>query len=256
MSKKHPRDQFISIFGRKPAIEALNNYDLSIDKILIAKNGKGSIVDEIIKSASKRKIKVVRESIDKINRISRHPKQDQGVVLDVLAANMDSLDNYLESLTLNGKASLNLIALDGITTPANVGMIIRTLLAADFDGLVIPKVGCPEIGPLVIKASAGTALKAKILRCEKIEDGLKKLKEAGFKLFGLSGNCKKNIYESTYVGNSVFVMGNESNGISSITEKLIDNWITVPMYNGIESLNVACASSILCYEVMRKKHHS
>ena len=63
------------------------------------------------------------------------------------------------------------IVLDGITTPANVGMILRTATAAGVDGIVVPRRGVAGIDPLVIKASAGVAFHAPVLRCASARRG-------------------------------------------------------------------------------------
>ena len=56
----HPRDRFITLYGRKPVLEALLDRDLAIEKLVIAHNAKGELVNEIIDAASRRNLKILR----------------------------------------------------------------------------------------------------------------------------------------------------------------------------------------------------
>ena len=56
----------------------------------------------------------------------------------------------------------------GIHNPANLGMILRSATAAGLDGVVVPDEGTAKIGAVAIKASAGVAFKAPILRIDNV----------------------------------------------------------------------------------------
>lgn len=86
---------------------------------------------------------------------------------DVEAPAMRSIEEHLERI---GEGPSLLLALDDVTTPANVGMILRTATVLGWDGVILPRCGCPEIGPLVSKASACVAFRAPILRCAELAE--------------------------------------------------------------------------------------
>ena len=243
---KHPRDTFITLYGRKPVLEALSDDSLEISKVLIANNAQGSVIDRIVAAARDRGVKLERGTPKFINRISRNARHDQGVVVDVVNRRMRSLQSYIES----EPERATLLALDNVTTPANVGMILRTATALGIDGVILPRQGCPEVSPLVIKASAGVALRAPILRCLELPGALRALQEVGFECMGLhsKGNSLERVprYDLT-----VFVLGNESEGISHEVNQLIGTRVHIPMSNGVDSLNVAAAAAILCYAIRR-----
>jgi 23S rRNA (guanosine2251-2'-O)-methyltransferase len=253
---EHPRDRFITVYGRKPVLEALYNEDIVVDKVLVAANAQGEFLDEILKMAARRGIKVARESQKYITRISRNGRHDQGVVADIVAPAMEPLSTYLEQDRINTRnckhRPRSLLALDGVKNPSNVGMIIRTCLASGFDGIVLPRRGCPDITPLVIKASAGTALKTRILRCSDLAEALYQLNIAGYTVYGLSATAKQALYEASFAPLSVFVLGNESTGINMDTKELIKHWISIPINTAAESLNVACAAAVVCFELKRR----
>lgn len=255
MREKHPRDTFITVYGRKPALEAVTNPDLEIDKIVLAKDAKGALIEEIVQCARKRQIPVKRMSQKDVTKISRNGRQDQGIAVDVRAAYMEHLDDFVESLQktpLPAKLSFSLLALDGITTPANLGLIIRSQVAAGVNGIVLPRKGCPDVGPLIIKASAGTAFKSRILRCETMRSGLQALRASGFTVYGLSGAGQQTIFQAEFAAHAVFVLGNETYGIDPQHTELIDCWISIPMKKQVESINVACAATVVCFELLRR----
>ncbi|MFT5646393.1 MAG: 23S rRNA (guanosine2251-2'-O)-methyltransferase, partial [Aureispira sp.] len=123
---KHPRDQFLTIYGRKSVLEVLEDESLNIAKVFIARKAKADIIKNIIAACERRGIEVLRIEADQVSRMSKHPKQDQGVAADIHTPHMDDALQFLEE---HKGDNLKLIALDGITTPANVGMIIRSCTA-------------------------------------------------------------------------------------------------------------------------------
>ncbi len=255
LTPKHPRDTFITIYGRKPVLEVLMNDELQVDKVAIADKARGHIIDDILTLATDRGVSILRMEAKRISRLSRNEKQDQGVVADVIAPAMDSLERYLELLgaAKKGEESIHLLALNGVTTPRNVGMVMRSSTALGMDGLIYPRKGCPNISPLIVKASAGVIFRTRILRCEYLQKGLDLAKKEGFRIYGLSGYGKQTIYDvSTYAKRSIFVMGGETAGIDEKVGKLVDEWLRIPMANGVESLNVACAATLVAGEVMRR----
>ncbi|BDS10141.1 TrmH family RNA methyltransferase [Aureispira anguillae] len=247
---KHPRDQFLTIYGRKPVLEILQDEKLNIAKVFIAKKAKADIIKNILAACERRGIEVLRMDAAQVSRMSKHPKQDQGVAADIHTPQMDDALHFLEE---HQSEKLQLIALDGITTPANVGMIIRSCTALGIDGIILPRKGCAKLNALVIKASAGVVFKSKILKCERLSPVLKKAQQLGFAIYGLSGEKGSNIYTENFAPQSLFVMGNETAGVSPQTEALTNQHLFIPMANGVESLNVACAATVVASEIMRRK---
>jgi 23S rRNA (guanosine2251-2'-O)-methyltransferase len=130
-------------------------------------------------------------------------------------------------------------------------MIIRTASALGM-GVILPLKGSSKINPLVVKASAGVVFKSKILKCETLTHALKAAKSCGFSVYGLAGEEGRNIYRAEFKKSAIFVMGNESEGVGEQHRALIDEWLTIPMALGVESLNVACAATVVGSEWMRR----
>ena len=130
---------------------------------------------------------------ERVKLLAGNGRHDQGVIADVVATEMSSLRSYLER---RGDVPDQLLLLDGITTPANVGMILRSATAAGIDGVVVPHRGVASLDPLVVKASAGTAFRAPVLRARTAGEAAADLVEAGRTLIGLSAGSSSILFES------------------------------------------------------------
>src|SRR5437879_9312829 len=120
-----PKDRFVTVYGRKPVLEVLDDADLEVDKVILADTARGPAAGEILRAARARGVEVQRASAHRVQVLAGNGKQDQGVLADVVAPRMRLLTDALRE-----RAPRTVLVLDGITTPANVGMIRRTATAA------------------------------------------------------------------------------------------------------------------------------
>ncbi len=145
-----------------------------------------------------------------------------------------------------------MLVLDGLTTPANVGMILRTATAAGLDGIVVPRRGVASIDPLVVKASAGVAFRAPILKAFTAGEAVAALKQRGFHVVGLDADGDDDLFTAHLPEPVAFVLGSETAGLSPDVADLVDTWVSIPMAAGVESLNVAAAGAVVCFELVRR----
>ena len=233
-------NNLLTIYGRKACEEALMDKKLNIFKLHLADSNKpASIIKHCISLAEKRNAEVVYHDKRQLSFISKNAKQDQGIALDI---QLDSL-NTVENININ--TSKNLILLDNITNPQNIGMIIRSVAAGFIDGVIIPKKGCAELGALVIKASTGSIFKCPIYRAENIADALDAVKD--YQLVSLELNSGNDFYQADFSQPTVFVLGNETNGVSKETSMQCNKHVSIPMQNGVESLNVAITAALIAF---------
>ncbi|WP_394615617.1 TrmH family RNA methyltransferase [Lentzea sp. JNUCC 0626] len=242
-----PKDRFVTVYGRKPVLEALDDPALSVDKVVLADTARGPAAREILDAARGRGVQVQRATAQRVKVLAGNGKQDQGVLADVVAPRMKPL-----ALALEEGSMRSVLVLDGITTPANVGMILRTATAAGIDGIVVPRRGVASIDPLVVKASAGVAFRAPVLRCGTSAEASALLRASGFALFALDSHASDTIYSASFEGPVAFVLGGETSGISDDVAQHITSRLTIPMAAGVESLNVASAAAVLCFELVRR----
>jgi 23S rRNA (guanosine2251-2'-O)-methyltransferase len=246
-----PRDVFITVYGRKPVLEVLLDPALAIDKVIMATHARGDTVTDILDAAARRQVPVQRASAHRVKVLAGNGRHDQGVLADVVAPQMRSLESGIPAL---GSPAAVLV-LDAITNPANVGMILRTATAAGLDGVVLPRRGVPAIDPLVIKASAGVAFRAPVLRTATAEQGCAALRAAGFAVLGLSASAPgaRSLFHDPPPPRVAYVLGNETAGISPSVTPQLTGWVGIPMAGNVESLNVASAAAVVCFEWARRR---
>jgi len=238
--KKAFFEKIITLYGRNVVIEVLQDASVEVHKLHMASSNKtDGAIKTILALAKTRKIEITYHEKSALSRISKNAKQDQGVAIDIIAK------SYQNANELTKLASFKLIALDGVQNPQNLGMIIRSCAAGNVDGIILPKKNSAKISPLVIKASAGTLFKLPIYFCNALEDILPQLKET--KIYALSSHAKNDIYKLPTGAKSIFVLGNESDGVSPEVEKLCNDSVAIPMQRGVESLNVAVTASLIAF---------
>ena len=243
LAKKSFFDKIITIYGRNAVLEVLEDDRLQIHKLHFADSNKSvAQLDKMRSIANERGIEIAYHDKKSLSRISKNAKQDQGVALDIVLEHALSEDEFLKT-----HHSFRVIALDGVQNPQNLGMIIRSSAAGNIDALILPSKNSAQISPLVIKASAGTLFKLPIIKSKNFIKTLERFKESNSKLVTLSSHVNKNYKEEHYPNKTVFILGNESEGVSREVEKISDIFISIPMKRGVESLNVAVTASLLAF---------
>jgi len=238
--KKAFFEKIITLYGRNVVIEVLQDENIEVHKLHLASSNKpDGAVKTILSLAKSRKIEITYHEKNSLSRISKNAKQDQGVAIDIISK------SYQNASELKNMTAFRLIALDGIQNPQNLGMIIRSCAAGNVDGIILPTKSSAKISPLVIKASAGTLFKLPIYFCNTLEDILPKLNDT--KIYTLSSHAKNDIYDLRPSEKSIFVLGNESDGVSPGVTQLCNDSISIPMKRGVESLNVAVTASLIAF---------
>lgn len=245
---KHPRDRFITVCGRKPVLEALSQKHLNFGELLIYRKLNRELRADIVDRAQSIGVKVTFCELNKVNRRSKNPKQDQGVALDIETPDVNPLEAWTK-LREDG----TLFIPDGVTTPANLGMMIRSVAASGLSGIVLPERNAPSIGPLVIKASAGTIFHCPILKSTDTVSAIKVLKAAGWRICALDARGEMQLFKMAPHPKTAWVFGNESKGISSDVHDEVDHWVSIPMSAEVESLNVAMTATVVAFEIVRQR---
>jgi 23S rRNA (guanosine2251-2'-O)-methyltransferase len=233
----------LTIYGRNALIEALENDDLSIYALHLATtNKKSNKLDKIISLAKKRDIDIKYHSREKLSFISKNKKQDQGVALDITLNSLKDI-NFLDNLQ-----EYRVLALDSITNPQNLGMIIRSATAGNIDAIILQKKSTASlVSPLTIKASVGTIFKLPIIYVDSLYKTLKVLQSKNGKILTLDLNAKEDINNIDLPQKLIFVLGNETDGVSKEINALANKKIKIFMNRGVESLNVAATGTLLSF---------
>ena len=239
LEKKAKFERLITLYGRQTVKEVLQDNTITIEKLHLAKSNKqDGTIRKIMILAKERSIPIVMHEKATLARISKNAKQDQGVAVDIHAK------SYQDAKTLCNLNAYRLIALDGIHNPQNLGMIIRSCAAGAVDGIILPKKNSAKISPLVAKASVGTLFKIPIYYCDELAPLLQQLDATKYLL---SSHAKKTLYSLQIPQKAIFVLGNESNGVSKEVEAVCDDALAIELNRGVESLNVAVTAALIAF---------
>lgn len=248
-------DGLLTVYGRNAVLEALQEKSLPAYRLHLARSNRtaGSVA-KISSLAEQRGIEIHYHDRATLSRISGNQRQDQGVALDLQCPRYGHYRDFLDG----APSQFQLIALDRVTNPQNLGMVIRSVCASPMQGILLPSKGCAPLSPLVIKASAGSLFHCPLFRCHQLADALKDFSAHGAQVCTLSAdNDSTDITAFRPRGPVIYVLGNETSGVSAGVKAVSDLQLRIPMCNGVESLNVAVTAALLAFrDVVATTHQS
>lgn len=172
-------------------------------------------------------------------------------ILAVVRREEPSEEEFLRALE---EGSGNVLVLDAVQDPGNIGTMIRTAVGAGYRGILATKGTGDIYSPKVVRAAAGALLRIPILTAVEPKEAVDLLKRGGKRLIGTEPEGKNAIpyYEADLTDHCALIIGNEGSGMRSIFRKHIQENVTIPMRGGLESLNAAVAAGILMYRSIEK----
>jgi TrmH family RNA methyltransferase len=186
---------------------------------------------------------------DKVLREAADTQTPQGILAIVKQPHYD-----FEQLICNPKA--NLILLEDLRDPGNMGTIIRTAEGAGVTGLIISKTSVDIFNPKVVRSTMGALYRVPFVYVEDFQDSLKRIQEENITIYASHLQANKFYDEETYEGKCGIIIGNEANGISEQSSSIANRLIKIPMEGKLESLNASVAAAILMYEVYRQRRNN
>lgn len=147
------------------------------------------------------------------------------------------------------EGAVRLLALDGVQDPGNMGTILRTADASDWQGAYLSDRCADVYSPKVQRAAMGSGFRVGTARVD-LPEKLMALKKQGFSVIvsALDGDPLYERKEISAGTKLVLVIGNEARGVTPEVQALADIKVKIPMRGRAESLNAAVAAGILMYE--------
>ena len=163
------------------------------------------------------------------------------------------VDTLVPTLYEEGKVPF-LVLLDGITDVRNFGSIARTCDCAGVDAIILPSHNSVTVNADAVKTSAGALHTLPVCREKNITETLKYLKASGIRVVCATEKGKMNYTQADFNEPVCVVMGAEDTGIPREHLALCDDWVSIPQFGNIESLNVSVATGVILYEAVRQRH--
>ncbi len=243
------RQKFVQIESKNALLELLLE-GKEFSKILLANNAyKDPKTAEIVAVAGRRRIPIEKLSRKSINRFVKTGSTESVVGL-MLADNMWSLAELLEKIHSESKQPFFLV-LDHVKYDQNIAAILRTAYASGVNGVITPISIKNFITSETIRISMGASLRIPIVEIN-LFSALHDLKKAGVKIVSLSMEGKP-YYSADLTGPIAFILGAEDVGVSTRVGERVNETVSIPMRDGIGSLNVSATAAVICYEKLRQE---
>lgn len=232
--------------GRNPIREAIMN-GRAIEKLLVAKGLTGSALEIIARA---RAAGIVVQEVER-NRLDAIYSNHQGMLAYASAAEYATLEELMAIPAKRGEDPFFVI-LDGVTDPHNLGAILRSAACAGAHGVIVPERRAAGLVPAAVKAAAGALEHIAVAKVGNLRQTVEILKEAGVWLMAADAEGE-NVYDADLTGPICLVIGSEGDGVSPLVRSHCDRTLSLPMSNGMESLNASVAAGILLYEIRKTR---
>ena len=239
------------IVGKHAVLEALKNPSRKIERVFLTEDAQKKLNRENQNLNLFKKINVFYKSKKELDNIcGRDETAHQGLVAEV---------EQLEEVTLkefaidSKKKNINLIALEDVTDPRNIGSIIRSAVAFGIDGIIVKERSFPSKSKLLYKSASGGTEHIKIFKVSNINTALRFLKSKEFWVSAFDVSAKKDFTEHKWNGKNILLFGSEGFGVKAKSLENSDFRFKVNMNRNIESLNISNTVSVVCHHIFNSR---
>jgi 23S rRNA (guanosine2251-2'-O)-methyltransferase len=231
----------LTVYGANAVLELLRS-EVACQRLHL---GPGAREAELRAAASARGIAVQAVDRPALDRLAGSPHHQGAVAITAPF-------RYLPLERLAEPPCPGVLALDGVQDPRNLGAILRTARALGIGGVVLPRDHSVGVTPTVVAASAGCLFGLRIARVPNLVRALEELKRMGFWPIALLPREGTDVRDFTAPPRPVLVAGGEGEGLRPLVRRTCDFAVSIPMAEGVESLNVAVAVGIALFEMLRR----
>ena len=237
------------IVGKHAVLEALKNPIRKIERVFLTEDAQKKLNRENQNLNLFKKINVFYKSRKELDNLcGRDETSHQGLVAEVEQLEEITLKEFLIE---NKKENVNILALEDVTDPRNIGSIIRSAVAFRIDGIIVKERSFPSKSKLLYKSASGGAEHIKIFKVANINTALKFLKTKNFWISAFDISAKKDFTGHDWKGKNILLFGSEGFGIKAQTLNNSDFKFRVNMNNNIESLNISNTVSVVCHHIFQ-----
>jgi 23S rRNA (guanosine2251-2'-O)-methyltransferase len=239
-----------TIRNKNAILELLQDKNKSLVKIVMVNNLKqDGLTQQIVHTASQNKVSIENRPLQKM------PKDRSGKDREVIAGliepnNFTTLNMWMKKLDKNDIEPFFLL-LNRIKYANNIGTIIRTAFAAGVNGIIFQGDENDFLNDETIHFSLGAILRIPLIKMG-IFQALTALEKYAIPVYSIQMHGK-NYFEEDFTGPAAFIPGAENRGVSDTVQDRCDKHISIPMQEGIDSMNVAISTGIVIYEKVRQE---
>lgn len=239
------------VFGFHAVNSRLRQNPASVQEICIDKSRKDARMQDLLKIAEQKGVRVMQMDKDRLDGLAANGRH-QGVLARVTDTPLPYQDihDILES-GLTEPAFL--LVLDGVEDPHNLGACLRVADAMGVHAVIAPKDRAAGLNATVRKVACGAAETVPFIAVTNLARTLRELKDAGVWVVGTAADAETDLFSARFSGPIAMVLGAEGAGLRRLTAETCDQFVSIPMFGSVESLNVSVASGICLYEARRQR---
>ena len=238
------------IVGKHAVLEALKNPSRKIERIFLTEDAQKKLNRENQNLNLFKKINIFYKSKKELDNLcGKDETSHQGLVAEVEQLEEITLKEFI--IENKKEKNLNLIALEEVTDPRNIGSIIRSAVAFNIDGIIVKERSFPSKSKLLYKSASGGVEHIKIFKVANVNTTLKFLKSKEFWVSAFDISSKTDFIKHNWSGKNILLFGSEGFGIKDKTLRNSDFQFRVNMNNNIESLNISNTVSVVCHHIFQ-----
>ena len=225
-------------------------HEVYYQPVLLQHTAKGKrLLDRLLQSSSLPLIEVSERVIEALGDV----QTSQGVI-SVLP-----VDSFLPAQVHTRRPAVQrptLLILDDLADPGNMGTLLRTALAADVKAVLLTHNCVDCYNPKVVRSAAGAHIDLPIetdMTWETIAERVAAHCQGVQRVLLAEAGSEHVYYEQDLTLPFALIIGNEAHGPSAAARTLATLTMSIPLCNGVESLNAAMAGGIILYEALRQR---
>ena len=235
------------IIGRHAVTEALKNPKRKVHRLFITEDALKKLNKNNQGTNLLKKVHVFYKSKKEIDNLcGKEDISHQNIVAEIEDLEVISLKEFVYN---NKKENVNLLALEEVTDPRNIGSIIRSAVSFNLDGLIVKDRSFPFKSKLLFKSASGGMEHINIFKVSNINTALRFLKSKDFWVSAFDTSAVKDFTDNKWNGKNVLIFGSEGFGLNKNTKTNSDFTFKIKISDQMESLNIANSVSIVCHYI-------
>jgi 23S rRNA (guanosine2251-2'-O)-methyltransferase len=236
------------IVGKHAVTEALKNPNRNVLRIFLTEESKKNLNRENQHLNLLKNINIFYKTKKELDKYcSRDKIRHQGLVAEIEHLETFSIKDFVNNNS--NRNNINLVALEEVTDPRNIGSIIRSAASFNMDGIIVKERTYPGESKLLYKSASGCTELINIFEVSNVNTALKYLKSKNFWISGFDSKSKKDFTQHDWTGNNVLLFGSEGYGLNYQTKKNSDFLFRVNINKKVESLNISNTASVVFHYI-------
>ena len=235
------------IAGKHAVTEALKNPNRKIERVFLTEDAQKKLNRENQSLNLLKKVHVFYKSVRELDNLcGRDEISHQGLIAEIEELEQITIKEFAEN---NSEKNINLVALEDVTDPRNIGSIIRSAVSFNINGIIVKERIFPSKSKLLYKSASGAMEYINIFRVSNINTTLKFLKSKNYWISAFDSDSSKDFTKHNWKGNNVLLFGSEGYGLKEKTLDNSDFIFKIKISSKMESLNISNSVSVVCHHL-------